>query len=207
MPSPVHPSARRLVAAMATLMALTGCGGGDATDAILAEGERLPGGITVTSTAFGPGEPIPERFSCEGENVPPPLQWDGLPPGTAEVALVIEDPDAPDGTFVHWLVLGVDPGAHWRSSPPLRPPARCCRGARTTRRTSGPARPTTTGRTGTSSRCTPWPSARRCPRTAAPSTRSGRSVRPPGPAACWSARSSDDGRSGSQGRMAVASAS
>ena len=114
MPGPVHPSARRLVAAVAaTLVALTGCGRGDGdpTDAILAGGERLPGGITVTSTAFAPGEPIPERFSCEGENVPPPLRWDGVPPGTAEVALVIEDPDAPEGTFVHWLVLGVDPGA------------------------------------------------------------------------------------------------
>lgn len=76
---------------------------------LLAEGERMPGGITVTSTAFAPGRPVPERYSCEGDNLPPPLAWTGVPAGTRELALVVEDPDAPGGVFVHWLVVGVDP--------------------------------------------------------------------------------------------------
>ena len=76
---------------------------------MLAAGENEPHGISVTSTAFDEGELVPERFSCEGENVPPPLAWTGVPDGATELALVIEDPDAPDGIFVHWLVVGVDP--------------------------------------------------------------------------------------------------
>jgi Raf kinase inhibitor-like YbhB/YbcL family protein len=83
---------------------------GDDDLGILQPGERLPSGMTLTSTAFEAGEPVPERYSCEGENVPPPLEWVGVPEGTAELAIVIEDPDAPDGVFVHWLVVGIEPG-------------------------------------------------------------------------------------------------
>lgn len=102
---------RALTATAAVVVVLwSGCSGGDDdTDALLADGERLPRGIAVTSTAFEAGDPVPERFSCEGENLPPPLQWDGVPAGTAEVAVVVEDPDAPDGIFVHWLLVGIDP--------------------------------------------------------------------------------------------------
>ena len=69
----------------------------------------MPGGMTVTSSAFGAGEAVPERFSCEGENVPPPLRWRGTPAGTSELAVVVEDPDAPGGIFVHWIVVGIPP--------------------------------------------------------------------------------------------------
>ncbi len=72
-------------------------------------GERMPGGMTVTSSAFESGEEVPERFSCEGDNVPPPLRWRGVPAGTRELAVVVEDPDAPQGTFVHWIVVGIAP--------------------------------------------------------------------------------------------------
>jgi len=65
--------------------------------------------MKVTSTAFAPKGRIPERYSCEGDNVPPPLRWEGAPPGTVELAVVVEDPDAPKGTFVHWLVIGIEP--------------------------------------------------------------------------------------------------
>ena len=68
----------------------------------------MPGGMRLTSPAFDPGRPIPERYSCEGENVPPPLRWDGTPAGARELALVLEDPDAPGETFVHWIVVGID---------------------------------------------------------------------------------------------------
>jgi Raf kinase inhibitor-like YbhB/YbcL family protein len=73
------------------------------------EERALPERITVSSPAFGPGAAIPERFTCKGENVSPPLAWSGVAPGTAEVALVVDDPDAPRGTYVHWVVTGLDP--------------------------------------------------------------------------------------------------
>jgi Raf kinase inhibitor-like YbhB/YbcL family protein len=84
--------------------------GGGRLDAVLAEGERMPEGIRVTSSAFDEGDAVPERYSCEGENVPPPLRWEGVPEGTVQLALVVEDPEAPDGIFVHWLVTGIAPG-------------------------------------------------------------------------------------------------
>ena len=61
------------------------------------------------SPAFGPGDPIPPRYTCDGENVSPELRWDGVPDGTIIVALACLDPDAPAGAFTHWLLWDVDP--------------------------------------------------------------------------------------------------
>lgn len=68
-----------------------------------------PDVITVTSTAFQQDQPIPPRFSCDGKNVSPPLAWQGVPPEAKALALVVDDPDAPRGTFVHWVVLDIAP--------------------------------------------------------------------------------------------------
>jgi Raf kinase inhibitor-like YbhB/YbcL family protein len=68
----------------------------------------LPEPITVSSPAFTQGAAIPQRFTCDGDNRSPPLRWSGVPPGTVEVALVGDDPDAPRGTYVHWVVVGMD---------------------------------------------------------------------------------------------------
>lgn len=67
--------------------------------------------IQLTSAAFAEGGTIPRRYTCDGEDRPPPLTWSGLPEGTVELALVVDDPDAPRGTFVHWVVWGLDPAA------------------------------------------------------------------------------------------------
>ncbi len=72
-------------------------------------GQAAPTGMRITSPEIEDGGRIPERYSCEGENVPPPLRWEGTPSGTAQLAVVVEDPDAPGGSFVHWIVVGVDP--------------------------------------------------------------------------------------------------
>ena len=112
MSRPTQAPYRRAVAALAlgvVAVLAAGCSDGGGDPGVLAAGEREPHGISVTSTAFDEGELVPERFSCEGENIPPPLAWTGVPDGATELALVIEDPDAPDGIFVHWLVVGVDP--------------------------------------------------------------------------------------------------
>ncbi len=65
--------------------------------------------ITVSSSAFVDGDEIPRRYTCDGENVSPPLRFAGAPPGTEDLALLLEDPDAPRGTFVHWVAWGIDP--------------------------------------------------------------------------------------------------
>jgi Raf kinase inhibitor-like YbhB/YbcL family protein len=68
-----------------------------------------PHSIIVTSPAFRDGRPIPARFSCDGDNVSPPLAWQGVPSAAKAVALVVDDPDAPRGTFVHWVLLDLAP--------------------------------------------------------------------------------------------------
>jgi Raf kinase inhibitor-like YbhB/YbcL family protein len=64
-----------------------------------------PLSITVTSPAFRDGETIPRKYTCDGEGVAPPLAWKDIPANVAALALVVDDPDAPRGTFTHWIVL------------------------------------------------------------------------------------------------------
>jgi Raf kinase inhibitor-like YbhB/YbcL family protein len=61
--------------------------------------------ISVTSPAFDDGAAIPTRYSCDGDNVSPPLAWQGAPDGTVAFALILDDPDA--GGFVHWTVADI----------------------------------------------------------------------------------------------------
>ncbi len=68
--------------------------------------------LVLRSDAFSHGAAIPRRYTCDGENVSPPLEWSGLPKGAKSVALVMEDPDAPGPaapkmTFVHWLLYNL----------------------------------------------------------------------------------------------------
>ncbi len=65
--------------------------------------------MTVTSSAFAEGETIPARYTCDGENVSPPLAIAGLPEGTQSVAIIVDDPDAPVGTWVHWVEYDIAP--------------------------------------------------------------------------------------------------
>jgi Raf kinase inhibitor-like YbhB/YbcL family protein len=63
--------------------------------------------LALSSTAFGPGEPIPPEYTADGRNVSPPLKWGDVPPGTQSLALVCEDPDAPRGLFTHWVAFNL----------------------------------------------------------------------------------------------------
>jgi Raf kinase inhibitor-like YbhB/YbcL family protein len=63
----------------------------------------------LTSGAFHNEGTIPDRHSKQGGNISPPLSWTGMPEGTASLALIVDDPDAPSGVFVHWLVYGIPP--------------------------------------------------------------------------------------------------
>src|SRR5439155_12041068 len=64
-------------------------------------------GLTLTSSAFTDGATIPVRYTADGDNGSPPLAWTDPPGGTKSFALVCEDPDAPSGSFVHWLVWDI----------------------------------------------------------------------------------------------------
>jgi len=63
--------------------------------------------IKITSSAFQDGGLIPAKYTCDGADVSPPLQWDTVPEGTKSIALICDDPDAPMGTFVHWVIFGL----------------------------------------------------------------------------------------------------
>ncbi len=69
------------------------------------------GKMELKSRAFEPGAMIPAKYTCDGENVSPPLDWSDPPAGTQSFALVSDDPDAPVGTWVHWVIWNIPAGA------------------------------------------------------------------------------------------------
>ncbi|MFP4487801.1 MAG: YbhB/YbcL family Raf kinase inhibitor-like protein [Bacteroidales bacterium] len=68
--------------------------------------------FTITSTAFEHGANIPKEHTCDGDDVSPALKWEGEPAGTLTYALIMEDPDAPGGTFTHWIVYNLPKDCH-----------------------------------------------------------------------------------------------
>jgi Raf kinase inhibitor-like YbhB/YbcL family protein len=65
--------------------------------------------FSLTSSAFAPGGSISRRHTCDGEDRSPPLSWSAPPAGTRSLALILDDPDAPGGRFIHWLAWGISP--------------------------------------------------------------------------------------------------
>jgi Raf kinase inhibitor-like YbhB/YbcL family protein len=85
---------------LALLVALVGCQGKQPTEAAPV-GQNLQ----VESSAFADGATIPVRYTCDGQDVSPPLSWTEPPAGTRSLALIFDDPDAPVGTWVHWVLF------------------------------------------------------------------------------------------------------
>ena len=100
-----------------------------------------PRKFTLSSPAFRNGGTIPDGFTCAGPGASPPLRWKHLPKRTKDLALTVEDPDAPGRTFVHWVAWGIDPGAG--SLPEETIPATVHQGSTTTGQTKyfGPCPP------------------------------------------------------------------
>jgi Raf kinase inhibitor-like YbhB/YbcL family protein len=78
-----------------------------APTAVFAHGKTQT--LQVSSTEFTSNGDIPTDYTCEGSNISPPLTWSDVPSGTKSIAILVEDPDAPKGTFTHWLVTGIAP--------------------------------------------------------------------------------------------------
>ncbi len=71
----------------------------------------MPDAFRLSSAAFDTGGRIPAPFTCEGDDASPPLSWTGAPAGTRSFALIVDDPDAPRKTFVHWVLFNLPPDA------------------------------------------------------------------------------------------------
>jgi Raf kinase inhibitor-like YbhB/YbcL family protein len=101
----------RLALTALVLPCLTLAGCGDAASKPDGKSASTPASakFTVTSPAFDDNTPIPVEYSCKGRNVPPTLRWQNVPPGTESLALVVDDPDAVSGLYVHWVVTGIPP--------------------------------------------------------------------------------------------------
>jgi hypothetical protein len=86
------------------------------TGALSVGGADTAMALTLTSPAFNTSAPIPSLYTCEGKNISPPLAWEGAPAGTRSLALILDDPDAPDPkapkrVWVHWLLYNIPPVA------------------------------------------------------------------------------------------------
>lgn len=76
---------------------------------LLVPTENLQSSVNVTSKEFTNNQTIPKKFTCDGIGVNPSLEISNVPPSTKELLLVMDDPDAPGGTFTHWLLANIDP--------------------------------------------------------------------------------------------------
>lgn len=109
---------RLLLSLFAATILLTACGGDGrgTTPSPSPESPAAPspkptpaGKLTVTSSAFRDGQPIGRQYSCKGANTSPPLAWQGVPEDAAALALVMDDPDAVGGLYIHWVVTDIAP--------------------------------------------------------------------------------------------------
>lgn len=78
-----------------------------ATSTAAASQQPKPMNIKVTSSAFAEGGMIPKQYTCDGKDVSPPLAWDGVPATAKTIAIICDDPDAPMGTWVHWVLFNL----------------------------------------------------------------------------------------------------
>ena len=104
---------RPLAFTAALVILLAACGGPQPASApepgrtIPAQEQVVAASLSLTSPAFEDGGQIPSRYTCDGEGASPPLAWGEPPPDTGSFALIVDDPDAPGGTFTHWVLFNL----------------------------------------------------------------------------------------------------
>jgi Raf kinase inhibitor-like YbhB/YbcL family protein len=96
---------RKLLYIFITFLVLCFFQGKDKVDSKTSGGKKMA--ITITSTAFTEGSMIPRDYTCDGKDVSPPLAWAGVPENAKSLALICDDPDAPVGTWVHWVLFNI----------------------------------------------------------------------------------------------------
>ncbi len=117
----------RVLTVMAFAVGVVGCGSEDdssassttdaeADSASGTEAEESPDSgvaaeMAITSKAFADGSPIPSQYTCDGANTQPPLTVEGTPSDAVGLVLIVDDPDAPSGSFIHWVVWDLEPDA------------------------------------------------------------------------------------------------
>lgn len=89
------------------LAACSAAGRQEAVSGASEEGATMA--IQISSLAFEDGAAIPKIYSCDGDDISPPLSWENVPAGTESLALIVDDPDAPVGTWVHWVAYDIPP--------------------------------------------------------------------------------------------------
>lgn len=111
--------ARTLTLALGLVLA--GCGGGGHSSSSTAGPRsqsvtsspapvvRPSRSLQLSSPVFSSGVTIPRQYTCDGQDLSPPVRWSGVPRGTRELVLLMRDPDAPGGTFTHWALAGIAP--------------------------------------------------------------------------------------------------
>jgi Raf kinase inhibitor-like YbhB/YbcL family protein len=117
----------RTIATAALLMvaiSVGGCGGGHADTRAEPPSGLPPSDISVSSPEFSEGGQLPDRYTCHGAGLPPPLRWSGVPPAAAAVAVTVTDPDAPSGTYTHWVLFDLPPTVHGLAAGSIPPQAR-----------------------------------------------------------------------------------
>jgi Raf kinase inhibitor-like YbhB/YbcL family protein len=104
---------RTVAVALVTLVlasaSIAACGGSTAKNTHALDAIDVTDDIKVTSPAFTDGGAIPRADTCDGPGTEPTITWDKVPAATKTVAVVVSDPDAPGGDFLHWLVIGLPP--------------------------------------------------------------------------------------------------
>jgi len=96
-----------VVLGVLSILLFCSCKNHEQADSPAVGGKKME--IKITSPAFQDGGLIPPKYTADGANVSPPLQWDSVPEGTKSIALICDDPDAPVGTWVHWVLFNLPP--------------------------------------------------------------------------------------------------
>ena len=89
---------------MVPILLFCSCKNGEQADSTTG-GKKME--IKISSSAFEDGGMIPAKYTCDGADVSPPLKWEAVPEGTQSIAIICDDPDAPMGTFVHWVLFNL----------------------------------------------------------------------------------------------------